>query len=79
MGLVQAEWLSFARNVLYHAGVIQRQEMRRAFFDGAAAYHSIVMRELSEGEGVTAEDEHVMERLEAELRQFPIDVKEGRA
>lgn len=62
-------WESVERAILANAGPTQRQEMRRAFYLGAASYMEIMqkaaMRELSEEQGA-----QLIADLLLEIEQF---------
>ena len=77
---IQQRWVEYAERVIpKNAPTVQIVECRRAFFAGAVALHSVMMNGLSQGDDITEADETMMIELDAELRQFNEDVKEGRA
>lgn len=73
-------WVRFEQTVLdpIGAGDVQRQEVRRAFYSGAAALLELV---LDIGEPGFEEDAGVnrLAKLEAEIAQFSDDLAQGRA
>lgn len=75
-----AQWASYERLVIpATAGDLQRQETRRAFYAGAQDLFELLQHGVSAGPEFTAEDERLLEAVDAELRQFVLEVKEGRA
>jgi hypothetical protein len=75
---IRREWESFERDVVpKDAPLVQRQEMRRAFYAGARGLFRIQLDEFAAMSD--AEAERGMQAIEEELRQFLRDVKEGRA
>lgn len=77
---IQQHWVEYAERVIpKNAPTVQIVECRRAFFAGAVAFHSAMLNGLSQGDDITSADEAMMLELDAELRQFNQDVKEGRA
>jgi hypothetical protein len=73
-------WREYAEKIIpANAPPVQKQECRRAFYAGAAAFLDAMMSGLSADSEPTAEDEAHMERLSSELHQFARDVKAGRA
>lgn len=72
-------WALFeATTLAKHAGPVQRQECKRAFYSGAAAALELFMQIGDPG----FEEEAGVQRLEAiqrELHQFGEDIKDGRA
>lgn len=78
--LLDAHWRSFAESVLpVNAPMVQRMEMRRAFYAGARALLTGIMTNLGGGDDATPGDLSLMNGLVAELRQFERDLREGRA
>lgn len=74
------QWEDYSKRVLRSdAGFAQRMETRRAFYAGAAAIQSVVMKSLSPGAETTDEDLDVMQDLHLELEEFARVVREGRA
>lgn len=77
---IQQQWVEYAERVIPKgAPTVQIVECRRAFFAGAVAFHSVMLNGLSGCDDITSADEAMMLELDAELRQFNEDVKEGRA
>lgn len=74
-------WARFDAHILdpINASQIQRVETRRAFYAGALSLHTGIMNGISQADGVTEQDEALMEGLEQELAQFARDLAEGRA
>lgn len=79
MKSVRESWQSFALSVLPpDAPTVQKTEMRRAYYAGCWA----MLQDLkSLGEDAVSEDAGAAEldKLEAELREFQRNVREGRA
>lgn len=76
---INNEWLNYRRDVMPKgAPDVQYIECRRAFMAGAEACYRVIMRMLEPGQEATDADLRKMAELDAELRQFAIDVKEGR-
>jgi hypothetical protein len=74
------EWESFERDLVPEkASAAQRQEMRRSFYCGAIAIHTLMLNNLDEGMDETALDLAYIESLHQELAQFRRDLGEGRA
>lgn len=80
MKTLAEDWTTFSRKILdpIHASVVQRTEMRRAFYAGAASMFELFMQvtpdHVSEDQGVD-----LLNRLTAELEQFGKDLQVGRA
>lgn len=77
MNTIQAQWEFFSRHSIpKNAPPMQIQEMRRAFFAGAAGMLGInyLVAEMSEDAGV-----QVLEGVRLELDAFGADVLNGRA
>jgi len=78
--MVLEQWNEFVRMALRpDAPIIQKQEMRRAFY---AAAHMILFRligELSDGMETTPADLDAMMDIQRELKEFLDRVKAGRA
>lgn len=80
MKTVAALWQSYVDDVLpKHAGAVQRQETRRAFYAGAQAFFHAVAAGLSEGAEPTDEDVQSLEALHGEFKAFARDVAAGKA
>lgn len=75
------EWNSFATVVIPpNCSTIQRQEMRRAFYAGAAGIMDKLMKALGPDTGEPTEaDLMVMAEFQQELLLFAKDMQEGRA
>lgn len=77
--LIEAGWRSFAEHVLpASASAVQRQETRRAFYAGAGLLfekltNAVGPDDVSEDAGID-----IMRSVEAEIREWLRDVKEGR-
>ena len=76
---IAAEWASFEQMLLRGASRIQKQEMRRAFYAGAATFMHLVMTGLDPGSEPTSADEAQIDALASELERFKEDLIEGRA
>ena len=77
--LMAEQWDQFARAVVpVGAPLVQRQEMRRAFYAGAQAILFRVIAAFAPEEEPTPEDLQIMSDLERELSDFAVAVKEGR-
>ena len=79
MKTVKSEWESFEAAVMPRgAGIVQRQEMRRAFYAGAwsmlCAVRGIGDDSVSEEQGI-----ETLEAMRRELEAFSFLVKKGRA
>lgn len=75
------EWNSFAAIVLSpECSAIQRTEIRRVFYAGAAGIMDKLMRSLGPDTGEPSKaDLQVMMDFQRELESFARDMKEGRA
>lgn len=73
------EWDQFARTLLAHAGIVQRVEMRRAFYAGAASMFTLLTGGLDADHEPTALDLAYVESLNQETVAFARDIAEGRA
>ena len=68
-------WQSFEHAVMpRNASKVQREEMEKAFYAGAASLLRAVLTGLIGGDETTPDDLRVMEELEAELQEFPAKV-----
>lgn len=76
---IDARWRSFAELIPVTEPHLQRQEMRRAFYGGAQAFFMMLMTDLDPGDQPTDADLAKMDDIEAELKQFAVDVSAGRA
>lgn len=78
-GILAREWASFAKAVLdpINAGATQRQEMRRAFYAGAATMFDTITNLA----GPTDEDDDVgaarVEQVHQELRRYAESLRAG--
>jgi hypothetical protein len=79
-GLIDTAWRSYAERVI-PAGApdVQRIECRRAFYAGARAYLTAMLKFLDPGEEPTGADIALLDGVSQELNQFVRDVEEGRA
>ena len=78
--LMAEQWDQFARAVLPQGcSPLQRQEMRRAFYAGGTGVLSCVIGCLEPGSEPTDGDLRMMDGLVAELQDFTVLMKEGRA
>jgi hypothetical protein len=78
--LMAEQWNEFACVTLpENCGLLQRQEMRRAFYAGAQTILFRVIVALAPEAEPTAEDLHLMDDLDQELKDFARSVQEGRA
>jgi len=74
------EWFAFAAAVIpEQATDVQRREMRRAWYAGAATLFSIITSGLDPDAESTEADLAYLDSLNKELEKFAIDVGEGRA
>lgn len=75
MRRLESEWASYRAAVVpKDAGGIQVEETRRAFYAGAAALYSVVMRMLEPGAEATDQDVLNMAELNVELLEFGMSV-----
>ncbi len=78
--LLKEQWDSFAAKLLpRECGIIQRREMKRAFYAGALALLYGVMSEFDPGTEATAADSIIIESVAKELDDFAEMVKQRRA
>jgi biotin synthase-like enzyme len=78
--LVAEQWDSFARAVLTTGTpLIQRQEMRRAFYAGAAGMFLGILASIAPKNEPTDEDLQMMTGINNELLEFALSVKKGSA
>lgn len=79
-GVVNTAWRSFAERVLPADAIpIQRQEMRKAFYGGAAMLLHSIVAFLDPGTEPTDRDLEKMDKLQRELDAFGKAVREGKA
>jgi hypothetical protein len=78
---IASAWAAFDQAVLdpSEIGVVQRREMRRAFYAGARELLNTIMVGLDPGKEPTDADYARMDNLHAELEGFLVDLNEGRA
>jgi hypothetical protein len=78
MKLLETEFLNY-RNALIprDAGPVQLGESRRAFFAGAWALYALILNNLEPGTDDTPKDLELMEKLDAEMREFKERVVKG--
>jgi hypothetical protein len=75
-----ASWASFEAGALpVMVGDVQRREMRRAFYAGAAGMLGTIMDMLDPGDDATEADLDNMDKLHAEIVRFGEDMEAGRA
>lgn len=80
MKRLESAWLTFAAAVLPpDVGQVQRREMKRAFYAGAAMLLHEIMAMLDPGAEPTEGDLRKMDAIAQELRQFHDDVRKGAA
>ena len=78
--LMAEQWDQFARTVLpANCSVVQKREMRRAFYSGAQSILFRVIASFAPESEPTEEDIQIMEDLSGELQDFAELVKTGRA
>lgn len=80
--ILDAAWRSYAEAVIpLDAPDIQRTEMRRAFYAGAALLFGGIMAMLDPGPDIepTAADLRKMDALKKELDDFARHIRQGRA
>jgi len=78
--LLETEWINYRNDVISKdAGSTQLQESRRAFFAGAWAFYSLILNQLEPGLEDTPNDLKLMEKLDAEMREFRERVIKGYA
>jgi hypothetical protein len=80
---VREEWESFAlvcfAGTRVHKDHVQYREMRKAFYAGANGILHRMLRDFTSGDEPTEEDLSKVDLIKADLEQFLVDVKEGRA
>jgi hypothetical protein len=76
---LRGEWLSLVEKASIPKHTTQYQEMRRAFYAGAASYHTLTMTQMDAGEDATDEDMEYMSSLDDELWEFGELVQMGLA
>jgi hypothetical protein len=74
------QWTTFElKTGVANTSDIQRQEMRRAFYGGAASLMDAMMLGFSEDSEPTEEDLQYMDSIAKELKKFGEDIAAGRA
>lgn len=77
--MIEKAWESFAANVIPpNASDIQRREMKRSFYAGAAVLLELQMSILDPGTEPTEKDLAVMDRIADELKAYFEGLKVGR-
>jgi hypothetical protein len=78
---IAEQWDQFARLVFKDTAVspVQKQEMRRAFYAGADAIMTAIMRDASTDEAMTEDDMFIADDFESEIRDFAERLKKGLA
>lgn len=80
MPKIADEWESYRKDVLPKcASSVQLQECRRAFYCGALAFQTCLMRCLTPEPEPTQEDVELLEALDQELKEFARKVANGEA
>jgi hypothetical protein len=78
--VIGAAWREYRLRVIpVHASAVQAQESRRAFYAGAQALLTGILRGLDPGDDPTQADLARMDAIAQELEQFARDVLAGRA
>lgn len=77
---IENQWRGFAKAIgIDDAPEVQRVEMRRAFFAGVACIFKIA-HEVDDGtEEPTEADMQLMREIDAELKAYVVELKNGRA
>ena len=76
---IDQAWRSYSERVIpAHAGAVQRQEMRRAFYAGATTLLASIMVALDPGTEPTDADLQRMQGIQDELDQFVADLQRGK-
>lgn len=69
--MIAEAWASYRERVVpVEAGEVQVEECRRAFYAGASAAFYGIMAAASPGPELTAADDAMAEKIDAELRAF---------
>lgn len=79
---VRESWEEFERRVMPRgAGALQRQEMRRAYYQGAFAVLGMLARDMTtpDGEALNESDEEIVRDLASEMELFVAELARGRA
>ena len=78
MKLLETEWINYRNGAIHKdASSVQLQESRRAFYAGAWALYCVIMNNLSPGDEAEPTDTRLMEKLDAEMREFRDRVVKG--
>lgn len=77
--IVGDNWDKFAKLIPDTASPIQKQEMRRAFYQGAHSLFWSINTILSPGTEATEEDVAIMEDVNQELKAFIVAIQKGEA
>ncbi len=71
MKRIERAWTRFERMVVpTDAGPVQRSEMRRSFYAGAATLFRMLVDGVSDSEETTEDDMELMDGIAAELNEF---------
>lgn len=80
MKLIADAWRDFEIQVIpLNAPEVQRTECRRAFYQGARTLFEGLVGMLSPDQEPTAADLRKMDDIKAEIDQFVVNLREGRA
>lgn len=74
---IKYQWDTYRLILSKDAGATQIIETRRAFYAGAQALFYAILTALEPGSDATDNDLAYMDKLDKELRQFAIDIKNG--
>lgn len=75
-GLIERTWQVFRDHVIPRdAPDIQVRSCRMAFFGGATSLYSLVIFGLSDGDTIEQSDLNLMQRIDAELREFAVEME----
>lgn len=78
MKIIEQEWLAFRRMVVpASAGPVQVEDVRRAFYSGAAVLFQAVVNKLSPGEEVQESDLAIFDSLNREIQEFAAEAIAG--
>ena len=67
---LRGEWLRLVEKAGIPPRTMQYQEMRRAFYAGAAAFHHLSLTEMDDGVEPTDADMESMSSLDDEINEF---------
>jgi len=77
---ISEQWDDFSLRVgLYNVSSIQRQEMRRAFYGGAASILAALVTELDDNREPTEADMEYISSLHREIGKYGEDLRAGNA